>query len=95
LSAFFYALTTSFLLGVFLIKYRVEFVLAVPFVSILFVWYLYLGMARDSIAQAPEKLYQQKSFISYVLFLSALLIALAVIDIPSLNILLHPITLKP
>lgn len=95
LSAFFYALTASFLLGVFLIKYRVEFVLAVPFVSILFVWYLYLGMASDSIAQAPERLYKQKSFIAYVLFLSALLIALAVIDIPSLNILLHPITLKP
>ena len=95
LSAFFYALTASFLLGVFLIKYRVEFVLAVPFVSILFVWYLYLGMASDSIAQAPEKLYQQKFFITYVIFLSILLGILAVIDIPSLEILLHPVTLKP
>ncbi len=94
LSAFFYALTASFLLGVFLIKYRVEFVLAVPFISILFVWYLYLGMARESIAQAPEKLYRQKAFIAYVALLSGLLITLAVIDIPSLNLLLRAITVK-
>ncbi len=95
LSAFFYALTASFLLGVFLIKYRVEFVVAVPFVSILFVWYMYLGMAIDSIAQAPEKLYRQKSFMAYVLFLSVLLVALAIVDIPSLEILLHPVAIKP
>lgn len=94
LSAFFYALTASFLLGVFLIKYRVEFVIAVPFISILFVWYLYLGMALESIAQAPEKLYRQKAFIAYVSFLSALLIALTIIDIPSLNLLLHAITVN-
>lgn len=91
LSAFFYALTASFLLGVFLIKYRIEFLLAVPFLSILFVWYLYLGMARESVAQAPEKLYRQKAFIAYVIFLSTLLIILAVADLPSLNLLLHPI----
>jgi 4-hydroxybenzoate polyprenyltransferase len=93
LSAFFYALTASFLLGVFLIKYRVEFVIAIPFISILFVWYLYLGMAKESIAQTPEKLYQQRPFIIYVALLSALLIMLSIIDIPSLNILLHTITL--
>jgi len=91
LSSFFYALTAAFLLGVFLIKYRVEFIVAVPFISILFVWYLYLGMHKNSIAQAPEKLYQQKWFIAYVLFLTALLIMLAIVDIPSMNILLRTI----
>jgi 4-hydroxybenzoate polyprenyltransferase len=93
LSSFFYALTASFLLGVFLIKYRVEFVIAVPFVSILFVWYMHLGMQRESIAQTPEKLYRQKSFVGYVIFLTLLLALLAVIDLPSLNILLQPISL--
>ncbi len=94
LSAFFYALTASFLLGVFLIKYRVEFIISVPFISILFVWYLYLGMAHESVAQAPEKLYRQKAFMAYVGALSGLLIALAVVDIPSLNLLLRAITVK-
>jgi len=93
LSAFFYALTASFLLGVFLIKYRVEFIIAVPFVSILFVWYLHLGMQSESIAQTPEKMYKQKLFIGYVTFLSTLLVLLAIVDIPSLNILLRTITL--
>jgi 4-hydroxybenzoate polyprenyltransferase len=91
LSAFFYALTASFLLGVFLIKYRIEFVLSIPFVSILFVWYLYFGMRNESIAQTPEKLYRQKHFMIYVLFLTALLILLSVIDIPWLNVLLIPV----
>lgn len=90
LSAFFYALTASFLLGVFLIKYRVEFVLCIPFVSVLFVWYLYIGMLDASIAQAPEKLYREKRFVIFVLFLTALLILLSFIDIPWLNVLLIP-----
>jgi 4-hydroxybenzoate polyprenyltransferase len=93
LSAFFYALTASFLFGVFLIKYRVEFVLCFPFVSVLFVWYLYFGMLDDSIAQTPEKLYRQKRFVIFVLFLTALLILLSVINIPWLNVLLLPIRL--
>jgi len=93
LSAFFYALTSSFLLGVFLIKYRVEFIIAVPFISILFVWYLYLGMGKESIARTPEKMYKQKLFMGYVAFLSALLVMLSIVDIPSLNILLRTITL--
>lgn len=93
LSALFYALTASFLLGVFLIKYRIEFVIAVPFLSMLFVWYLKLGMSDESIARTPEKLYQQRVFIGYVAFLSALLLTLSIVDIPSLNILLRTITL--
>ena len=91
LFSFFCALTASFLLGVFLIKYRVEFILAVPFISFLFVWYLYLGMADESVAQSPEKLYRQKSFVAFVAALSILLLFLSVIDIPSLNLLLHVI----
>lgn len=94
LSAFFYALTALFLLGVFLIKYRIEFLIAVPFLSILFVWYLHLGMAGESVAQAPEKLYRQKAFVAYIAFLSVLLIVLAIINIPSLNLLLQPIEIK-
>jgi decaprenyl-phosphate phosphoribosyltransferase len=94
LSSFFYALTATFLLGVFLIKYRVEFVIAVPFISALFVWYLHLGMAHESVAQSPEQLYRHRAFIGYVCFLTALLIVLALLDIPSLNILLRVITVR-
>jgi 4-hydroxybenzoate polyprenyltransferase len=95
LSAFYYALSATFLLGVFLVKYRLEFVIAMPFISALFVWYLHLGMASESVAQAPEKLYRKKLFVSYVCFLAALLIVLAVVDIPSLNILLRVTSVRP
>lgn len=93
LSAFFYALTASFLLGVFLIKYRVEFILCVPFISVLFVWYLHIGMRDESIAQSPEKLYLYKGFSLFVLFLTFLLILLSFVNIPWLNILLLPVRL--
>lgn len=93
LSAFFYALTASFLLGVFLIKYRVEFILCIPFISVLFVWYMHIGMLEESIAQTPEKLYRHRPLVLFVCFLIALLVTLSFVDIPWLNILLLPIHL--
>ena len=100
LSAFFYALTASFLLADLGIALRVTRQLvaplpaaSIPFVSVLFVWYLYMGMRDESIAQSPEKLYQQKGFVAFVLSLMVLLILLSFINIPWLNILLHPVIL--
>lgn len=61
LSSFFYALTSAFFFGVFLIKYKVEFLLTVPFLAFLFVWYMYIGMREDAVTQRPEKLYEEKS----------------------------------
>lgn len=92
LSSFFYALTTAFLLGVFLIKYRVEYIISFPFLAILFVWYLRLGMMTNSIVQNPEKLYTARGFLAYIVFLVLLISGLSIIDIPSLNVLLEPFT---
>lgn len=91
LSAFFYAITSALFLGVFLIKYRIEFVLSFPFLTILFVWYLHIGMQVDSTAQAPETLYREKKFAAYTCFVALLLTLLFAIDIPSLHILVDPI----
>ncbi len=89
LSAFFYALSSTFFLGVFLIKYRIEFILSVPFIALLFVWYLKIGMRADSVTQKPEKLYQETPFIIYVLFVSCLITVLFLVDIPWLGILVE------
>jgi 4-hydroxybenzoate polyprenyltransferase len=85
LSSIFYALTSSFFLGIFLIKYRVEFLLTFPLFALLFVWYLHLGMKEDSIAQRPERMYKEKGFLAYVAFLGAAVVALFLIDIPWLH----------
>lgn len=92
LSSFFYALTSAFFLGVFLIKYRVEFILAMPFLALMFTWYLKMGMQANSASQPPEKRSTRKSFILYVVFCGCLVGALMLVNIPALHILLLSVT---
>jgi 4-hydroxybenzoate polyprenyltransferase len=87
LSAFFYALTSALFLGVFLIKYRIEFLLTFPLFALLFVWYLALGMRPHSTTQHPEKLYLEKGFLAYVVVLCVTVFVLFIVDIPSLQVL--------
>lgn len=89
LSAFFYALMSAVFLGVFLVKYKIEFLLTLPFFAILFVWYLYIGMQANSVSQAPEKLYKQKRFITFVSMLGIFSIAMLFVELPWLNVLLE------
>ena len=85
ISSFFYAMSAAFFLGVFLIKYRIELLLSLPFLAGLFSWYLYIGLAPNSSAQHPEHLYREKYFITYVVFLIALVSALLAFDLSWLD----------
>ena len=85
ISSFFYAMCAGFFLGVFLVKYRIELLLGLPFVALLFAWYLKIGMKPDSAAQHPERLYREKEFIAYVGVVVMVLTALVYIDIPALK----------
>ncbi len=89
LSAFFYAMNSALFLGVFLIKYRVEFLLFFPFLAILFTWYLWYGLKRDGVAENPEELYKRKWFVLFTSFVCCLLVFLFVVDIPPLSIFLE------
>jgi len=92
LSSFFYAITSCFFLGIFLIKYRIEFLLSFPLFALLFVWYLGIGMKPLSPTQSPEKFYQEKNFMIYLIFLCLVVSLLFVIDIPFLHKLVEPLT---
>lgn len=89
ISSFFYGLSSAFFLGVFLVKNRVELLLSLPFIAILFTWYLYIGMKPDSTTQKPENLYREKRFMAYVIFLAIFVAVLFLIDIPLLKLLLE------
>ena len=91
LSSFFYAISSGFFLGVFLIKYRVEFLLSFPFFALLFVWYAYIAMKPHSASQTPEKLYREPKFVAYVVFLGAIVTALFFIDIPWIKSMVDPV----
>ena len=90
-SAFFYALNSTFFLGIFLIKYRIEYLLLFPLIAVLFAWYLQISFKNDSAAQAPEKLYKESALLMYVGFIAVAAIFLSYIDIPWLHILQEPI----
>ena len=90
LSSFFYAVCSAFLIGVFLIKYKVELLLSLPFFAVLFTWYLAISLKADSAAQAPEKLFREGAFMGFAMVTFAVVVALSFTDIPLLNGLMQP-----
>lgn len=88
-SIFFYALTSSFFLGIFLIKNRIELLLSFPLFALLFAWYLKIGFQEDSPAQKPESLYKQKYFMYYLTFMCLIILILLYVNIEPLHWFLH------
>ncbi len=87
-SSFFYANCAAFFLGVFLVKYRIELLVSLPFLAFLFAWYVHIGLKPNSPAQHPERLLRSPALAVYIIFLSFLLIILFKYDIYWLNWLL-------
>ncbi|MBR0173707.1 MAG: UbiA prenyltransferase family protein [Lachnospiraceae bacterium] len=83
-SSMFYAFCSTFCMGIFLIKYRLEYVLAMPFLFLLFVYYLFIAFKEDSAVQKPEKLYREKKLIAFVMLIIVIFVLLTVVDIPQL-----------
>jgi len=84
ISCFAYALFSTFLMGVFLIKYRIEYVLAFPFIIILFAHYLSLSMRSGSVAQKPEKLFREKRLMVISAATVVVLLVLSFVNLPML-----------
>ena len=92
LTSFFYALSSALFLGIFLIKYRIELLLSFPLFALLFVWYLAIGMKPYSQSQDPEKIYRERGFMAYVVFLGIVVMLLLIVDIPRLQFLVERLT---
>jgi len=87
LSAFFYAMCSVFFVGIFLVKYRIELVLLMPFLIGLYGYYFHLSFAKDSAVQKPEKLFHEKGLMFYLFVFIALFILLMAVNIPGLSVL--------
>ena len=86
---FFSAVLSSFFMGIFLMKHRIEFILSFPFFSLLFSWYLVLAFRENSSVQYPERLfYKNPLFMLYMLFLGLFCYVLLKVDIPILGYLI-------
>ncbi len=88
LSAFFYALCSAFFGGIFLIKYKIEFVLTFPLFAAMFTWYLSIGLKNESAAEAPEKLYREVKFMIFASFVFIGAAFMFYINIPLLRVLM-------
>jgi 4-hydroxybenzoate polyprenyltransferase len=85
ISAFFYAMASVFFCGIFMIKYKIELLLAIPFLCGLFCYYLNLSYKSDSSVQKPEKLFKEKGLMIYILLFIVIVYNLMMIDLPFLE----------
>jgi len=95
-SCFVYAMLSTFFLAVFLIKYRIEYLLMVPAIVALFGYYLVLSERPASSAQRPERLYQERGLLLLLALIVVLFAFTTAVNIPWLNGLAeqHYISLK-
>lgn len=91
ISSLVYALSSSAAVTVFLLKYKIEFVLCLPLYVIIFAWYMKIGLQQNSVAQTPEKLYKKYGFITFVFFTCLITLIMVFINIPLLEHLIIPI----
>jgi 4-hydroxybenzoate polyprenyltransferase len=85
LSSVFYAMASVFFCGIFMIKYRIELLFAIPFLCGLFCIYLNISYKPDSSAQKPEKLFHETGLMVYMVFFVILVAGLFFVKIPHLE----------
>jgi decaprenyl-phosphate phosphoribosyltransferase len=83
-SMFFYAAASAMMLGVFIIRYKLELLLATPFFAGLFSYYLHVTLKKDSPVQNPERLYKERGMVAYLAVCLALFIGLMFVSVPRL-----------
>jgi 4-hydroxybenzoate polyprenyltransferase len=86
-SCFVYGLLSSFALAVFLVRYRIEYILVMPPITVLFGYYLALSMQPGSLAQHPEKLFRDRGLILVVAAIAAVFVFTSLVNLPVLNTL--------
>jgi decaprenyl-phosphate phosphoribosyltransferase len=85
IALFVYAIFSSFNAGVFLIKYRYEYILLYPLIVLLFTYYLFLTLQSNSIVQAPEKLFKDTRLMMILVLLIVSFFGLTALDINFIN----------
>ncbi|MDD0852506.1 UbiA family prenyltransferase [Halobacteriovorax sp. GB3] len=87
-SSVLYAIFSSFFIAIFLAKYKVEYILLLPALSLLFAYYFYLAMQKNAITQTPEKLFRDKILVILVIIISILFVLLSFVEIEIMEFLI-------
>ena len=86
----FYGASAMLFFGAFLMRYRVELVLAFPLVALVMACYMELGFRDDSAAQNPEKLYREPLLMRVTVACVVCIAILMFVDLPVLHQLIDP-----
>jgi 4-hydroxybenzoate polyprenyltransferase len=81
-SGVFYAVTSMLFFGAFIMRYRMELILAFPLVALLMSIYFGLSFRHESSVQNPEKLYREPWLMSVLGLTIAAFVILLFVDIP-------------
>jgi 4-hydroxybenzoate polyprenyltransferase len=92
LSIVYYSSAFSLFFGIFLVRYRIELILSVPFLAGFIPIYMRMGFWQDSPAQYPEKLYRQRGLTLYTAFCVLLVLTLLFLDIPIIAKIFEPVS---
>jgi decaprenyl-phosphate phosphoribosyltransferase len=89
-SIMFYGSAAMLFLGAFVMRYRLELILAFPLVALVMAMYLDLSFKQDSAVQRPEGLYREPKLMAAVVVCSMAMATLMLIDIPVLKDVFNP-----
>ncbi len=81
-SAVFYAVTSMLFFGAFIMRYRMELILAFPMVALLMSIYFGLSFGHESSVQNPEKLYREPWLMSFLALTILAFVILLFVDVP-------------
>jgi decaprenyl-phosphate phosphoribosyltransferase len=84
-SAIFYAVTSMLFLGAFIMRYRIELILAFPMIALLMSIYFKLAFGHESSVQNPEKLYREPRLMSFLALTIVAFVVLLFVDVPWLG----------
>jgi len=79
---FFYATSSAFFFGIFIIRYHLELILCAPLIAGFFAYFVKLTLKPDSPVQNPEKLYKEYGFMAFIFFLFLIFILLLFTELP-------------
>ena len=80
----FYGSCAMLFFGAFIMRYRLELILAFPLVALLMAMYLSLAFKEHSAVQHPEGLYREPKLMAMIIACAALMLVLLFVDIPIL-----------
>lgn len=89
-SIMFYAAQAMLFFGAFIMRYRVELILAFPAVALVMSLYLSLAFKPDSAVQRPEGLYREPALVVAVSVCAVVMIVLLFVNIPLLYEIFTP-----